>query len=70
MTHIDEFVTILFGGKGFKEKHSDFTKYFNDQFEVLVFDNRVVVKDKRATKTNVYNNLHIAKAQLALHHHA
>lgn len=67
MTHIDDFVNKLFEGKGTKENHSDFIKYFNDKFEVLVFDNRVLVKDKRSRTMNVYNNLNIAKARLAFH---
>ncbi len=67
MTHIDEFVAKLFEGKGTKENHNDFIKYFNDKFEVLVFDNRVLVKDKRARTMSVYNNLNIAKARLAFH---
>jgi hypothetical protein len=67
MTHIDDFVKKLFEGKSIKESHNDFTKYFNDKFEVLVFDNKVLVKDKRSRTMSVYNNLNIAKARLAFH---
>jgi hypothetical protein len=55
----------LFHGKGHVEEFADFTKYYNDKFEVLVFDNRLIVKDKRMShKTVIYNNLTIAKANL------
>jgi hypothetical protein len=67
MTLIDDFVSQLFHGKNSKESYSDFVKYYNDKFEVLVFDNRVLVKDKRATTMAVYNNLNIAKARLLVH---
>lgn len=67
MTHIEDFVNTLFEGKSTKESHTDFIKYFNDKFEVLVFDNRLLVKDKRSRTMSVYNNLNIAKARLAFH---
>lgn len=70
MTHIEDFVHTLFEGKGTKESHTDFVKYFNEKFEVLVFDNRVLVKDKRSRTMSVYNNLNIAKARLSVYSNA
>lgn len=64
MTHIDDFLSKLFQGKNHKENYSEFVKYFNDKFEVLVFDNKVLVKDKRSRTMHIYNNLNIAKARL------
>lgn len=65
MTLIDEFVNHLLKGKGATEKNTDFIKYYNDKFEVIVFDNKVIVKDKRhIKKTVIYNNLNIARARL------
>lgn len=65
MTSVEDFLYKLFHGKNNKECYSDFVKYYNDDYEVIVFDNnRVLVKDKRVKPLNVYNNLNIAKAKL------
>jgi hypothetical protein len=65
MTSINDFVEKLLNGTGTKEYFTNFVKYQNNDFEVLVFDNKVLVKDKRdSTKTVIYNNLNIAKANL------
>lgn len=61
---IEDFVYQLFNGKGIKHSQPGFVKYYNDKFEVFVFDNRVMVMDKRQRTTVVYNNMHIAKAKL------
>ena len=64
MSAIDDLVAKLLNGKGFREQHTDFTKYSNDKFEILVFDNRVIVTDKRTVRPVIYNNITIAKANL------
>ncbi len=52
-------------GKGTMEIYDDFTKYYNDKFEVFVFDNKVLVKDKRQLhKTIIYNGMKVAEAKL------
>lgn len=61
---IEDFLSQLFHGKGATETRPEFVKYYNDKFEVFVFDNRVMVMDKRQDTTVVYNNMHIAKAKL------
>lgn len=61
---VEEFLSQLFQGKGSVENHPDFIKHFNGKFEVFVFDNRVLVMDKRRHTTVIYNNIHIAKAKL------
>lgn len=66
MGSIDEFVYKLFNGKNTKECFSDFVKYYNNDYEVLVYDNKVLVTDKRSKKINVYNNLQIAKTRLLI----
>ncbi len=64
MTSIDDFLYKLFQGKNIKESFNDFVKYYNKDYEVLVYDNKVLVTDKRSKTMNVYNNLHIAKSRL------
>jgi hypothetical protein len=65
MTTVDDFAKKLLNGTGCKEYFTNFVKYQNNDFEILVFDNKVLVKDKRnSTKTVIYNNLSIAKANL------
>lgn len=65
MTSVDDFAKKLLNGTGSKEYFTNFVKYQNNDFEILVFDNKVLVKDKRdTTKTVIYNNLSIAKANL------
>jgi hypothetical protein len=65
MVKIDDFVRTLLNGKMSKETYGEFTKFFNDQFEVLVFDNKVLVKDKRnVRRTIIYNSINIARAHL------
>ena len=65
MVKIDDFVQNLLNGKISKETYGEFTKYFNDKFEILVFDNKVLVKDKRNIKRMIiYNSINIAKAHL------
>lgn len=65
MTSVDDFAKKLLNGTGSKEYFTNFVKYQNNDFEILVFDNKVLVKDKRDTsKTVIYNNLSIAKANL------
>jgi hypothetical protein len=65
MSSVDSFVARLLKGKMATERYDDFTKYYNDKFEVFVFDNKVLVKDKRqAHKTIIYNSIKIAQAKL------
>lgn len=74
MAKFDDFIASLFSGSGngkgqgaSVEQFADFTKYYNDKFEVLVFDKdlRLIVKDKRIShKTIIYNNINIARANL------
>lgn len=65
MATVDDFVKKLLNGTGSKEYFTNFVKYHNNDFEILVFDNKVLVKDKRnSSKTVIYNNLSIAKANL------
>lgn len=67
MTHTDNFITQLLNGKCSIEEFNDFTKYYNDKFEILVFNNKMIVKDKRlADRVVIYNNIAIAKANLLL----
>lgn len=70
MSSIDEFLYKLFHGKNTKESFSDFVKYYNNDYEVLVYDNKVLVTDKRSKTINVYNNLQIAKSKLLINTHA
>jgi hypothetical protein len=65
MSSIDSFVTKLLKGKGTTVMYEGFTKYYNDKFEILVYDNKVLVKDKRQLhKTIIYNSIKIAQAKL------
>jgi hypothetical protein len=65
MVMIDDFIGKLMRGKGTKENHIDFVKYYNENFEIFVFDKKVIVKDKRfQNKTIIYNSIHIAKANI------
>lgn len=64
MSSVDDFVYRLFHGKNTKECFNEFVKYYNNDYEVLVYDNKVLVTDKRSKTMNVYNNLHIAKSRL------
>jgi hypothetical protein len=66
MGSIDEFLHKLFNGKNTKECFNDFVKYYNKEYEVLVYDNKVLVTDKRSKKINIYNNLQIAKTRLLI----
>ena len=62
---IENFISLLLNGKAIYELHSDFEKYYNDKFEILIFDDNVLVKDKRQThKIIIYNSIKIAKAKL------
>lgn len=70
MESIEEFIYKLFHGKNNKQSFSDFVKYYNDKYEVLVYDNKVLVTDKRSKTFNIYNNLHIAKSMLLINSHA
>lgn len=65
MSSVETFVTKLLQGKGATEIYEGFTKYYNDKFEVFVFDNKVLVKDKRQShKTVIYNGIKVAQAKL------
>ena len=65
MSSVETFVSKLLKGKGVTEIYEGFTKYYNDKFEVFVFDNKVLVKDKRHShKTIIYNGIKIAQAKL------
>lgn len=65
MSSVDAFITKLLKGKGATEIYEGFTKYYNDKFEVFVFDNKVLVKDKRQShKTIIYNGIKVAQAKL------
>ena len=65
MSSVDTFISKLLKGKGTTERHEGFTKYYNEKFEVFVFDNKVLVKDKRHLhKTIIYNGIKIAQAKL------
>jgi hypothetical protein len=66
MGSIEEFLHKLFHGKNTKESFNDFVKYYNSEYEVLVYDNKVLVTDKRSKKVNIYNNLQIAKTRLLI----
>lgn len=70
MGSIEEFIFKLFHGKNNIENFNDFVKYYNDKYEVLVYDNKVLVTDKRTKTFNVYNNLQIAKSKLLINSHA
>ena len=65
MSSVETFVAKLLKGKGATERYDGFTKYYNDKFEIFVFDNKVLVKDKRQShKTIIYNGIKIAQAKL------
>jgi hypothetical protein len=65
MSPVETFVTKLLKGKGSTETYEGFTKYYNDKFEIFVFDNKVLVKDKRYIhKTIIYNGIKVAQAKL------
>jgi hypothetical protein len=65
MSSVETFVSKLLKGKGITERYEGFTKYYNDKFEVFVFDNKVLVKYKRQShKTIIYNGIKIAQAKL------
>jgi hypothetical protein len=65
MSKVDVFVAKLLKGKGATDQFEEFVKYHNDKFEVFVFDNKVLVKDKRHShKTIIYNSIKIAQAKL------
>lgn len=67
MLQTDTFITQLLNDKCKVEEFTDFTKYYNDKFEVLVFNNRMIVKDKRlSNRVVVYNTAAIAKANLVV----
>ena len=66
MGSIDDFVHKLFHGKNTKECFSDFVKYSSNDYEVLVYDNKVLVTDKRSKKISIYNSLQIAKTRLLI----
>lgn len=70
MGSIEDFIYKLFHGKNNKENFNDFVKYYNDQYEVLVYDNKVLVTDKRTKTFNIYNNLKIAKSKLLVNQRA
>lgn len=70
MGSIEDFIYKLFHGKNYKENFNDFVKYYNDQYEVLVYDNKVLVTDKRTKTFNIYNNLKIAKSKLLVNQRA
>lgn len=69
MGSIEEFIYKLFHGKNNTENFNDFVKYYNDKYEVLVYDNKVLVTDKRNKTFNIYNNLQIAKSKLLIKSH-
>lgn len=65
MSSVEAFVAKLLKGKKSIERYEGFTKYYNDKFEIFVFDNKVLVKDKRQShKTIIYNGIKIAQAKL------
>lgn len=70
MSSIEDFIYKLFHGKNNVESFSEFVKHYNEQYEVLVYDNKVLVTDKRTKTFNVYNNLQIAKSKLLIKQHA
>lgn len=70
MGSIEDFVYKLFHGKSTMECFSDFVKYYNNEYEVLVYDNKVLVTDKRSKKVNIYNSLQIAKTRLLINSRA
>ncbi len=65
MSTVESFVSQLLKGKAVTDRYEGFTKYHNDKFEIFVFDNKVLVKDKRYShKTIIYNSIKIAQAKL------
>ncbi len=65
MTVIDDFISKVFQENVSKESYQNFVKYYNNNFEILCFKNRLLVKDKRnIEKTIIYNNMKIAEAKL------